>query len=173
MIAGRDGDGIGSTIYDAEIYSQSNKGFIVFPNENGKEDDHFTNSSSAFDRWLVMKVQAAGFAAYSDTGLNFKTYSLNLLQFGEQAASYEKTWYLGVNRVIEPYNRITPVASRDGEGLCSVCVRWNTVEDLNPPSAVPSLPDSDGEVTTTSEPDSCIETNSCEVCCEYLKITVG
>ena len=100
---GGDGNEQFSTTYDAEIYSQY-KSLSVYPNENGGGRDRYQNNT-AFNRWLVIKIQSAGMAAYSGTGLNHKAYSLNLLQFGDAAGSHEAIWYLGIDRVVGPYDK--------------------------------------------------------------------
>ena len=108
-----------------------------------------------------MRVQSQGFAAYSDTGLVYRAFSSNLLQFGDQVPPHERIWYLGINRVIEPYNQIYAQARRDGDGVCSVCIRWKAGQDLSPPDEIPTLPDPDEE-----PPKSCIETDTCKICCK-------
>ncbi len=84
--------------------------------------------TGAFQSWLVVKLQGNGMAAHSDTG---QLYELNKPVF--QFAS-GNPWYLGVNRVIDPYNGPDAVNTRIGKGLCQVCVSWAKAQDLGPPN---------------------------------------
>ena len=112
-----------------------------------------------------MKVQSEGFAAYSDTGMAYRVFSPNLLQFGDQVSPHERIWYLGINRVIAPYDKLYPDGRRDGEGVCSVCIRWKAGQDLGPPEEIPTLPDPD-DTFTLEPPKSCLETDTCKICCK-------
>lgn len=166
IFAGGDGNDQYSTMYDAEVYAQY-KGLSIYPNENGDQRDQYQNYT-AFRNWVVLKAQSAGFAMYSDTGLSYKAYSLNLFQFGNEAGPHEGTWYFGVNRVIDPHDSSYPSGNRDGEGLCSICIRWLEQQDLNPPTEVPVMPSADEGPSTPSSSEDCdMESGTCKVCCKY------
>ncbi len=143
--------------HDAEIYSQT-KSLEVHGSEVGGWDLLYENFT-AFDRWLIMKLQSQGLAAFSDRGLRFRTHNLNQLQF----SGPDGMWYLGINRVVEPHDMEHAIGNRDGVGLCSVCIRWSPVKNLAPPRQTPTFPD---VVVATPEP-KCLDSGSCEVCCEF------
>ena len=147
-ISGGDGR---AGLADAEIHSVD-KELSIYRNEAGGNEALLEESDRKFDRWLVMKIQANAMAAFSDTGLNYRADSSNLLQFGGSRG----VWYFGVNRVIEPYDNSH--ATRTGKGLCSICVRWKSEVDLNPPVETPTLP-------TEMKVEKCLDSGSCQVCC--------
>ena len=108
-------------------------------------------------------------AAYSDTSLRYKAYSLNLLTFGDSAGSHEGIWYLGVNRVVSPYDKSYAEGNRDGEGLCSVCIRWKAGQNLDPPDETPTVPNPSDSATPPPEPPKdCMESATCKVCCKFV-----
>ena len=144
---GEDGD-------NAELHA-SYQHLQVFKNTLGGVDNlKLYSNQTAYNKWLIIKVTGGGVAAFSDLGLFYREYNNYLLQF-----SQSNEWYLGLNRVVEPYDGPSPIGNRYGQGLCSVCIEWNKDGNLDHPRTVPTLPPVDGGDTVNGGDTSTSVTN--------------
>ena len=113
----------------------------------GSENLELYDNSSAYNKWLVLKFRAGGVAAFSDLGLSYRVYNLNLFQF-----SSSNRLYLAMNRVVAP---VDGYSNKFGRGLCSVCIEWNEDGNLDHPDHIrtPTQPDDTATDNSPAAPD--------------------